>query len=326
VTAHDKTLNVGVDLGGTKVALGLVTPEGKCITHKNFPTAADKGSDWIIAHLIEEINTFLEEARVPVDDINSIGIGVPGTVDLATGNVVLAPNIYWQDVPLGQKMKAGFPTIPIHIDQDTNTAVLGEYFLCDDPAVENLFFLTISTGVGSGLILNKTLYRGRLNTAGEIGHTIVEKDGIPCTCGSRGCLQAYAKGPAIADIVVQRIKNGEPSTLEGHIRNGRLTALQVAEAASTGDQVAQDVLRAAAEYVGIALANVVSVLNPDIIIIGGGVAQSGTWFIEKIKDVTKSSCYPPARESFRIELTTNWEKSAIIGAGLLYKTLPAEHL
>ena len=326
MAAPDDTLNVGVDLGGTKIALGLVTSKGECLTRKNFPTAVDKGPDWIIAHLIEEINAFLEGARVPVDAINSIGIGVPGTVELTTGNVVLAPNIYWQDVPLGEKMNVGFPTIPIYIDQDTNTAVLGEYFLCEDPAVENLFFLTISTGVGSGLILNKTLYRGRLNTAGEIGHTIVEKDGIPCTCGSRGCLQAYAKGPAIADIVVQRIRNGEQSTLAEHIRDGRLTAIQVAEAASNGDQVAQDVLFAAAEYVGLALANVVSLLNPDVIIIGGGVAQSGAWFIEKIKDVAKSSCYPPARESFRIELTTNWEKSAIIGAGLLYKTLTAKHL
>lgn len=326
MTARNDTLNVGVDLGGTKIALGLVTSEGETITQKNFPTAVDKGADWLIAHLIEAIKAFLDDARVSIDDVNSIGIGVPGTVELTTGNVVLAPNIYWQDVPLGEKMKAGFPTIPIYIDQDTNTAVLGEYFLCDDLAVENFFFLTISTGVGSGLILNNTLYRGRLNMAGEIGHTIVEKDGVPCTCGSRGCLQAYAKGPAIADIAVQRIKNGEQSTLEKRIRDGRLTAIQVAEAASNGDQLAKDVLLAAAEYVGLALANVVSLLNPDIIIIGGGVAQSGTWFIERIKDVTKSSCYPPARESFRLELTTNWEKSAIIGAGLLYKTLTAGHL
>ena len=149
---------------------------------------------------------------------------------------------------------------------------------------------------------------GRFNTAGEIGHFIVEKNGAPCTCGSKGCLQAYAKGPAIADIILQRIKNGEHSSLQAHIADDQLTAFQVAEAASQGDSLAQEVLGNAAEYVGIALANVVSLLNPDLIVIGGGVAQSGERFIERIKDVTKSSCYPPARESFRIALTTHWGK------------------
>lgn len=326
MTRHNETVHIGIDIGGTKIALGLVTATGECLAQKSFPTQVEKGPDWIINHLVREIRTFVETAQIPIDAIHSIGIGVPGTVELATGNVVLAPNIFWRDVPLGEQMKAAFPQIPIYLDQDTNTAALGEYFLCDDVSVENLFFITISTGVGSGLILDKKLYRGRLNTAGEIGHVIVEKDGMPCTCGSQGCLQAYAKGPAIADIVLRRIKNGETSCLTESILDGQLTASQVAEAASQGDSLAREVLFQAAEYVGIALANVVSLLNPDLIIIGGGVAQSGEEFIERIKDVTRSICYPPAKESFRIALTTNWEKSAIIGAGLLYKTSAAEGL
>jgi glucokinase len=315
------SINVGVDIGGTKIALGLVTSEGKLLKQKKFSTYVDKGPDWIIDHLIYEIQDFVEKAHVDFHDIHSIGIGVPGTVELATGNVVLAPNIYWRNVPLGEKMRTHFPEIPIYIDQDTNTAVLGEYFTCEDASVENLFFITISTGIGSGLILDKKLYRGRLNTAGEIGHIIVERDGIPCTCGSKGCLQVYAKGPGIAAIVLQRIKNGEKSCLEEQIRDGRLTAIQVAEAASNGDQLAMDVLLKAADYVGIALANVVSLLNPDLIIIGGGVARGWNLFVKRIKEVARSYCYPPARQSFQIKLTTNWEKSAIIGAALLYKTL-----
>ena len=315
------SLNVGVDIGGTKIALGVVTSRGKIINQTSFPMHVEQGPDWIIAHLIRAIKDFVEQAQVDLDDIHSIGIGVPGTVDLANGNVVLAPNIYWRDVPLGQKIHAAFPEIPIYIDQDTNTAVLGEYFACEDGSVENLFFLTISTGVGSGLILNKQLYRGRLNMAGEIGHIVVEKDGVPCTCGKNGCLQMYAKGPAIAEIALQRMRNGEKSCLAGQISNGQLTAANVAEAASEGDQLAKEVFLNAAEYVGIALANVVSLLNPDLIVIGGGVAHSGSWFIEKIKEVTRIHCYPPARDRYKILLTTNWEKSPIMGAGLLYKTL-----
>ena len=134
----------------------------------------------------------------------------------------------------------------------------------------------------------------------------------------------YAKGPAIAETVLRRIKHGEYSCLAERMTDGQLTAVQVAEAAAKGDQLAKDVLLNAAEYVGIALANVVSLLNPDLIIIGGGVAQSGSLFIEHIKAIAKSCCYPPARESFRVEVTTNWEKSALMGAGLLYKALRAE--
>ena len=315
------SFNVGVDLGGTKIAIGLVTADGKIINQKTCPTEVDKGPDWIIDHLIEEIQGFVEKAHVDIHDVNSIGIGVPGTVELTSGNVVLAPNIYWHNVPLGEKMKAGFPDIPIYIDQDTNTAVLGEYFACEDASVANLFFITISTGIGSGLILDRKLYRGRLNTAGEIGHIVVEKDGIPCTCGKKGCLQMYAKGPAIAEIVLQRLKNGEKSCLEEWVTNGRLTATQIAQAASDGDPLAREILLNAADYVGLALANVVTLLNPDLIIIGGGVARSGSLFINRIKKVARSHCYPPARNSFKIKLTTNWEKSPIIGASLLYKTL-----
>ena len=319
-------MHIGVDIGGTKIALGLVTSEGECLQQKNFPTEGSKGADWIIANLIQEIKGMVDQAQLSIEAINSIGIGVPGTVELTTGNVVLAPNIYWENVPLGRQMKTAFPQIPVYIDQDTNTAVLGEYFLCDDPSVRNLFFITISTGIGSGLILDKKLYRGRFNSAGEIGHFIVERNGVPCTCGSRGCLQAYANGPAIANVALQRIKHGDTSCLAERILGDRLTACQVAEAAAEGDSLARDVLLNAAERVGIALANVVSLLNPDLIIIGGGVAQSGPEFIERIQEVTRTSCYPPARESFRIAVTTNWERSAIIGAGLLYKTLAAEEL
>lgn len=321
MTAERDTLHIGVDIGGTKIAIGLVTATGHILFQKNYPTQVEKGSEKVIAELITTINKFTMDAGVRRDQIVSIGIGVPGTVELASGNVILAPNLFWRDVPLGARMKAGFPEIPIYIDQDTNTAALGEFWLCDDPLVTNLFFITISTGIGSGLILDKKLYRGRGNMAGEIGHITVEKDGEPCTCGSKGCLQAYAKGPAIAAKVVRRIKQGEKSVLAEHIHEDQLTAAQVAEAASQGDRLAREVLLQAAEYVGVALANVVSLLNPDLIIIGGGVAQSGNLFIQRIQDVTKACCYPPARESFRIELTRNWGKSPIIGAGMLHKTL-----
>ncbi|PID57771.1 hypothetical protein CSB45_05970 [candidate division KSB3 bacterium] len=325
MTDNKKKIHVGVDIGGTKIALGLVTAEGECLQQKKFPTQRSKGADWLIAHVIHNIRELVQQAGLPPEAVASVGIGVPGTVEAATGNVVLAPSLGWQNVQMGRQIKTAFPAIPVYIEQDTKTAVLGEYFLCADPSVSHLLFITISTGIGSGLILDRKLYRGQLNSAGEIGHCIVERNGLPCSCGNRGCLQAYADGTAIAGAACQRIKHGEQSTLTEVLSNGRLTALQVASAAEQGDSLARDVLLRAAEYVGIALANVISLLNLDLIIIGGGVAQSGAGFIEKIREVAENSCYPPARGSFRIVVTTHWDTNAIIGAGLLHNTAASEN-
>jgi len=313
-------VNVGVDIGGTKIALGLVTLKGEILSQKTFPTCPEKGDDWIIDRLVADIHQLIDQSHVDRQTIRSIGIGVPGTVDIQTGHVILAPNLCWRNIPLGPKLNVHFRDIPVYIDQDTKVAALGEYIACGDASVENLFFMTISTGIGAGIILNRTLFRGRLNTAGEIGHCVVEKHGKLCSCGNRGCLEMYAKGPAIAEIALQRITNGEPSSLQKQVRLHDLNSIHVAEAALRGDALAQDVLLNAAEYVGFALVNVITLLNPDLIVIGGGVARSGGFFLERIREVTERYCYPPMKESYKIVLTNQWEKSAIIGAGLLYQT------
>ncbi len=317
---NQKNFNIGIDIGGSKIALGLVTQEGKILAQNTVPTCPEKGSGLIIDRLISEIHDLVEQAHVTIRAIHSIGIGVPGTVDLQSGHVVLAPNLYWRDIPLGPKLKTHFRNMPIYIDQDTKVTALGEYIACDDASVENLFFMTISTGIGAGIILNRKLYRGRLNAAGEIGHCVVEKHGKPCSCGNKGCLEMYAKGPAIAEIAGQRIKDGEPSSLQKQVSENNLNSIHIAEAALKGDSLAQDVLLNAAEYVGYALVNVIALLNPDLVVIGGGVARSGEFFIEKIREVIQRNCYPPIKESYKIVLTTQWEKSAIIGASLLYQT------
>ena len=311
---------IGIDIGGTKIALGLVTQQGEILTQDSFPTCSEKGADWIIDTLAGKVHNLVERSQLEMSNIHSIGIGVPGTVDLESGHVILAPNLYWRDIPLGPKLKTHFPDMPIYIDQDTKATAFGEYIACDDASVENLFFMTISTGIGAGIILNRQLYRGRLNAAGEIGHCVVEKQGKACSCGNHGCLEMYAKGPAIAEIALQRIKDGEPSSLQPQMNDGDLTSVHVAEAALRGDALARDVLLHAADYVGFALVNVIALLNPDLIVIGGGVARSGEFFIERIRETAQRYCYPPAKDSYKIVLTTQWEKSAIIGASLLYQS------
>jgi len=316
-----KHYNIGIDIGGTKIAIGLVDNEIRLIDRIDIPTVIEKGPDPLISEIIKQTGTLINRNGLIDKQVNSIGIGVPGTVDHETGHVVLAPNIYWRDVPLGKKFTESFTSTPIYIDQDTNAAILGEYMLQDGKYIKNFFYITLGTGVGSGLIFNGKLYRGRLNTAGEIGHTVVEKNGIPCTCGNRGCLQMYAKGPGIVDEAIRRIERGAETNLKKYLEEkNKLTAQQIGDEANNGDKFAMDLLLWAADYVGLALANIVSVLNPDLIVIGGGVTRCGAFFINAITNSTIKYCYPPARDSVVISCTTQWEKSGIIGAALLYSS------
>jgi len=313
--------NIGIDIGGTKIAIGLVNKEKKLIDRIDISTDIKNGPYPLITEIIKQTKNIIGGNNLMGKQINSIGIGIPGTVNTDTGYVILAPNIYWRDVPLGKMFNNSFPSIPIYIDQDTNAAALGEYILRKDKDINNLYYITISTGVGSGLILNGKLYRGSLNTAGEIGHTIVEKNGILCTCGNKGCLQMYSKGPAIANEAIRRIRKGKKTSLKKYlVDNGTLTAQEIGNEANKGDSFSINILLQAADYIGMALANVVNLLNPDLIVIGGGVAKCGVFFIDAITNATINYCYPPIRESVNISCTTQWEKSGIFGAAMLYSS------
>lgn len=314
--------NVGVDIGGTKIAIGLVSLQGEIQVQRQFPTHAERGTENVILRLIQEIDGMIVGNGLSYREINAIGVGVPGTVDLATGEVILAPNIHWRHIPLGERLREAFPGLRISADYDSNAAALGEFMACGDPTVENMFYITISTGIGSGIIIDRRLYRGKGNTAGEIGHIVMENNGRPCTCGNRGCLQEYAKGPAIVAVAEQRMAEGEDSELQ-ELVNAK-TALNpqiIADAARRGDPLACSVLLDASKYVGLALAHVIGLINPDLIVIGGGVARIGPLFLDPIIEEAQNHCYPPARERVRIKISERWEKAGIVGASLLHTTL-----
>jgi glucokinase len=316
--AQAESLNIGIDVGGTKISIGLVTARGEIIARKDFPTAAEEGPEAVIERMIGQAKALLEQQSLAAQSLSSIGIGIPGTVERKTGRVVLAPNIYWRDVPVGERIRGAFPGVAVLADQDTNVAALGEFLVLNDPQISSLYYLTISTGVGSGIILDGKLHRGRGNTAGEVGHFIVERNGLPCTCGNRGCLQMYARGPAIAAEAVRRIERGMESVLVDKLGDGQLTGLDVGRAAAAGDTLAREVMDWAAGYVGLALGNVVSLFSPDLIVLAGGVLRCGDWFLRRIEEVAADSCYPPARGGVRMVQTVLWERANVIGAGLLY--------
>lgn len=330
----DHHYHIGLDLGGTKVATGLVDATGRIVAVTTLPTLAEKGLATSLAQIKTGIRTVIDQAGVPLDMIDGIGVGVPGSVDYKKGIVIHAPNIGWKNVPLRQILYQDFKK-PVWLDYDTNVAALGEFEGSAVKDRQDMLFVIVGTGVGSGLIINGRLYRGATGVSGEIGHMIMVPGGIRCTCGNCGCLQMYAKGPAIASAAESalkggaddpnRLQQGEHSLLEAVFeRQGHLTGADVIQAAKEGDPLAKRVFAKAMSYLGLGIANAVSLINPGLVVLGGGIAKSGDLVLNPVREIVTKSSYPEASAAVKVRLSELWENAAILGAARLYTTFHPE--
>jgi len=311
---------IGIDVGGTNVKLALVSPEGKIIYSNSIPTHAEMGYEYTVNNIKEAIHTLLKETESKPEDIQGIGFGFPGQVDYKSGIVRLAPNIPgWVDVPIAQKIEEEFH-IPTRVDNDVRCAALGELNFGAGQGCENLVCITVGTGIGSGLIVNGKLVRGASNAAGEIGHIKLQMhDGPICGCGDTGCMEAFASGPAIVAMAENYILGGK-STKFRELANPDITPYIVYEAAKAGDPVAKRIFAIMGEYIGIGLSSVINLLNPEKVIIGGGVAASGDFLMDSIKDTVKKRAMKIAGETVEIVPAQLGNTAGVIGASLLIES------
>ena len=191
---------IGVDIGGTKINIGLIDNQGQVRALSSIATAVEAGYQTIANHIIDQIYAVLDQAGLKLADVKSLGFGIPGTVNSKEGVVLFAPNLQWQNIAFAQQLRAEFAS-PIFIGQDTHAAAWAEFLFGAGVGCQNLVCLTLGTGIGSGLIVNQQLYLGSLTYVGEVGHSLVELNGRPCSCGNRGCLEAYASGSALSQRV-----------------------------------------------------------------------------------------------------------------------------
>ena len=311
---------IGIDVGGTNVKLALVSPEGKIIYSNSIPTHAEMGYEYTVNNIKEAIHTLLKETGSTAKDIQGIGFGFPGQVDYKSGIVRLAPNIPgWVDVPIAQKIEEEFH-IPTRVDNDVRCAALGELNFGAGQGCENLICITVGTGIGSGLIVNGKLVRGASNAAGEIGHIKLQMhDGPICGCGDTGCMEAFASGPAIVAMAENYISGGK-STKFRELANPDITPYIVYEAAKAGDPVAKRIFTIMGEYIGIGLSSVINLLNPEKVIIGGGVAASGDFLMNSIKETVKKRAMKIAGEAVEIVPAQLGNTAGVIGASLLIES------
>ena len=269
---------MGVDIGGTKMLAAIFDADGKMVANMKQPTLAEQGVKAVIERLEGLIEDLIKKNDLEPSGLCGIGIACAGGIDTGRGMVATpSPNLPdWLDVPLRDIIQDKFK-VKTCIINDASAAALGEHRFGGGRGTKNLVMLTVGTGIGGGIIVEGKVYLGAVGAAGEFGHMTIDAAGPKCGCGNSGCLEMLASGRAVEREAIKRIKEGQDSIILAMSGNnmGNVTAEMVGKAAKKGDKVANEVIRLAAYYLGIGMVNVVNIFNPEMIIIGGGMAELG---------------------------------------------------
>lgn len=308
---------LGIDLGGTSIKTGVVDRTGKIIAQAEVPTEAAKGVDTVVLNMAESARQAVAKAGLTLAEVAGAGIGTPGICNVAEGEVVMAPNLGWRNIPicamLGKELG-----IPVTLENDANCAALGEQWCGAAKGAQDVVMVTIGTGVGGGLILGGRIYSGAKGWAGEIGHMPAVDDGPICGCGQVGCLETVASASAIGRYAREAIEAGRaPGLAKRAEAMGKVDARLVIYAAREGDEVALAILQTVANHLGKVLGGLVSALNPEAIVIGGGGSAAGELLLEPLRAVLKTRALPDPAEFVKVMTATLGNDAGLIGAAAL---------
>lgn len=313
---------VSIDIGGTKTLTAVVNGQGRVLARRLMETPQEGPGPFIEA-VAQEVAALLADAGLHRKDVLGLGAGAPGPLDPRTGVVFEPPNLEgWRDVPLAELLQEA-THIRAFVENDANAAAFGEAWVGAGADVRDLVYITVSTGIGGGLIFGGELYHGASGTAGEIGHMTIEPDGPTCTCGRRGHLEILASGTAIGRMAAVAVRAGRPSSLSA-LPAEDITAAAVAEAAAAGDILAIEVYTRAGGYIGVAAASLVNVLNPQMIVFGGGVSKAGELLLAPVRQAVRERAFERPAEAVRIVQSALGDDVGVIGvAGLVYRRAAA---
>jgi len=259
-------MRIGVDLGGTNIAVGLVDDDGKLITKKSAPTLPTRGMDGVIGDIVGLCRDLIADSPNPV---KSLGIGCPGTVNPQTGTIVCAVNIGFFDMPIAQVVSSAL-SLPVYVENDANCAALAEALFGAAVGSNNSVTITLGTGIGGGIVVDGKIYSGSFFGAGEVGHHVIKMDGELCSCGQKGCWEAYASAAAL-------IRDAARVGLDAEI------VKNIFKVAKTGNAPAERVLDNYLNYLCIGLANIVNILQPEVVVLGGGVSGQGDDLVHAVE-------------------------------------------
>ncbi len=311
---------VGVDMGGTKILAAVVGLNGQIVARLKVMTKAEKGADDVINRISDCISESIEKANLRASQIRAIGIGAPGVVDPVAGEVLYAPNLHWSNVPLKGALE-NLLNIPVFVDNDVNLGTLGEQALGAGRGVDNLVGIFVGTGIGGGIVLNGKLFYGANRTAGEIGHVILKPGGPKCSCGNRGCLEALASRTAISRYVQKAITQQGKKSILPELNGGNLDMVRsraLAKAVEKGDKLTLKAIRRARHYLGIGVATVVGLVNPQVVVLGGGLIEAlGDDFVNGVHHAASKLALPNAMNGVDVVSATLGDDAGAIGAAAL---------
>lgn len=307
---------LAIDLGGSKIITAIISNKDQVMAREYHPVLADEEPEAVINRLVSTIDHLLNLRNLGLSQLHSISIAAAGAIDFDKGIVTLSPNLPgWHNIPLRGIVseKYGVETFLLN---DANAAALAEHYFGIGRGVNNFVYLTVSTGIGGGIIINGKLYSGPSGSAGEMGHMTIDVNGPRCNCGNIGCFEVLASGTAVAREAVRRISQGERSAItdivKGKLEN--ITAKEVSQAAEAGDSLALAVISQAAFYLGVGMVNLVNIFNPEMIIVGGGMSKMGDLLLAPARRVVRERAFPLSARAVRIVSGQLGDNAGVLGA------------
>lgn len=313
---------VGLDLGGTKILAGVFTNSLECIGIAKLSTKSQRGVDAVISRIERCIRDAVDEADLSMKQVVGVGIGAPGAVDFDSGTVIFAPNMEgWKDVPLKKALEKQL-SVPVFVENDANIGVLGVHVAELKAKPKNVVGIFVGTGIGGGLIINGELYNGFNHTAGEIGHMVIDINGPKCGCGNRGCFEALASRTAIFQKIKAGVKDGEKTLLTEMLGDSLedMRSGDLRKAIRRGDKFVSKVIEGVAEYIGIGVSNLVNILGPEVVVLGGGVMEALSDEMSAIITKTaKEHAMPGTMKGVDIIVSKLGDNAGITGGAVLAK-------
>lgn len=310
---------IGIDLGGTNIAAGVVDENGKILGKASIKTDLPASADSIADRMFLAAEEACRAANTGLSEISAVGAGVPGAVDPRTGTVSFSNNLGFVDVPLGEMLSCRFKK-ECFIENDANAAALGEFKAGAGKGTENFILVTLGTGIGGGIIIGGKIYSGGNFAGGELGHTVLIKDGEPCSCGRKGCFEVYASASALVKQAKEEMKNAPESILWklGGKNAGNLGGREIFEAYRSGDPAAKTVVKRYSGYLAEGLSDIVNIFQPDMLCIGGGVSGAGELLLAPVREtVLKNDYARNCKRRVKIAAAALGNDAGIIGAAFL---------
>lgn len=311
-------VRIGIDVGGTGIQFGAIDENMNILAEKSIPTTTSVSFSEQVARIADAVVATASAAGFSADQIDRIGVGIPGISDPVTGDIVKCPNMGWFHVPFRQEFMKHL-SVPLYIENDANVAALAESAAGVSAGTSSSVFITIGTGIGSGIILNGRIWNGFHGIGGELGHVIFGLNGVPCTCGNHGCLERYCSATALIRMGREAVALQPDSLILRSVGNDltRIEARTVIDAARENDPVAVEVYGRWISQLAQAIAGVVNLLDPEVIVLGGGVSKAGDFLLNPLRSEFRKYVLYSDQPLPDLRIAVLGSKAGIIGASML---------